>query len=124
MRQAIERMKAAKLGKDDPLDSDIAFHVAVLKGTGNRFFGQLEELIDTALRISIQLTNRTKGVAQADVIAHEKVLDAIASRNAERARVLMENILSEVMELIAEAKALPELPRAAERKKNIVKARR
>jgi DNA-binding FadR family transcriptional regulator len=124
MRQAIERMKAAKIGKDDPLDSDIAFHVAVLKGTGNRFFGQLEELIDTALRISIQLTNRAKGVPLADVSAHERVLDAIASRNADRARLLMENILSEVMELINEAKSLPELPRVAERKKAVAKARR
>jgi DNA-binding FadR family transcriptional regulator len=107
MRAAIERMRAARLGKDDPLDSDIAFHTAVLRATGNRFFMQLEELIDTALRISIQLTNRAKGVAQADVAAHERVLDAIAARKADKARVLMEELLSEVMDLIAEERKRP-----------------
>lgn len=111
MRQAIERMKAAKNGKDDPLDSDIAFHVAVLHASGNRFFSQLEELIDTALRISIQLTNRFKGVALADVPDHERVLNAIAERNPDKARAAMDRILREVMDLIAQAKSLPEPPR-------------
>ena len=36
MRHAIERMKAAARGEDDPLASDIAFHVAVLGASGNR----------------------------------------------------------------------------------------
>ena len=124
IRHAIDRMRAAKAGKDDPLDSDIAFHVAVLKATGNRFFAQLEELIDTALRISIRLTNRTKGVALGDVTAHEKVLDAIAARKADQARALMEELLSEVMDLINEAKSAPALPRTSERKATGAKARR
>src|SRR5258707_10568919 len=33
VRAAIERMQAAEHGDDDPLESDIAFHVAVLKAT-------------------------------------------------------------------------------------------
>jgi DNA-binding FadR family transcriptional regulator len=107
LRDAIERMRAARAGKDDPLDSDIAFHTAVLRATGNRFFAQLEELIDTALRISIQLTNRTKGVAQADVEAHERVLDAIAAHKADKARDLMAELLSEVVDLINAAKNTP-----------------
>jgi DNA-binding FadR family transcriptional regulator len=126
MRQAIDRMKAAKVGKDDPLDSDIAFHVAVLHASGNRFFTQLEELIDTALRISIQLTNRFKGVELADVPDHERVLNAIASRDPEEARVAMEAMMREAMDLIAQARSLPDLPRTKEApvRKAAVKARR
>ena len=124
MRQAIERMRAARAGKDDPLDSDIAFHVAVLRATGNRFFMQLEELIDTALRISIQLTNQAKGVAQADVAAHERVLDAIAARKADLARELMLELLSEVMDLIKAAKSSPGVLQVSERTRPAVKGRR
>src|SRR3984885_8821383 len=45
IRTAILRMQAADRGEDDPLDSDIAFHVAVLRGSRNRFYAQLSELI-------------------------------------------------------------------------------
>jgi DNA-binding FadR family transcriptional regulator len=103
MRHAIERMKAAARGEDDPLASDIAFHVAVLRASGNRFYAQLEELIDTALRISIRLTNQFKGVALGDVADHKKVLDAIEARDPARAHAAMEAIIREVMDLITSA---------------------
>ena len=104
IRRAIERMKAAALGEDDPLESDIAFHVAVLHATGNRFYAQLEDVINAALRISIRLTNSVKGVPQADVDIHKKVLDAIEAGDANKARTTMEGIISEVLDLIAIAR--------------------
>jgi hypothetical protein len=72
------------------------------------------------------------------VIAHERVLDAIAARNADKARDLMEELLSEVMDLINAAKAADgaslnktlgnkaslSLIRGSERKKAAAKARR
>ena len=58
VRAAIERMQAAERDEDDPLESDIAFHVAVLRATKNRFYAQLSELTTTALRFSIRTTNR------------------------------------------------------------------
>lgn len=100
MHTAIERMKAAARGEDDPLSSDIAFHVGLLHATGNRFYAQLEGLISAALRTSIRLTNRVKGVALADVIAHEKVLDAILAKNPQGAREGVVALLQEVIDLI------------------------
>src|SRR5450432_3481510 len=41
IEHAIGWMQAAERGEDDPLDSDIAFHVAVLRASGNRFYAQL-----------------------------------------------------------------------------------
>jgi DNA-binding FadR family transcriptional regulator len=38
LQHALARMVAAERGDDDPLESDIAFHVAVLLASGNRFF--------------------------------------------------------------------------------------
>ena len=88
----------------DPLASDIAFHVAILHATGNRFDAQLEGVISAALRISIRLTNSVKGVPQADVNLHKKVLDAIEAGEAQKARTAMENIINEVLDLIGSAR--------------------
>jgi DNA-binding FadR family transcriptional regulator len=104
MRHAIERMWAADRGEDDVLGSDIAFHVSILHATGNRFYAELEDLINTALRFSIRLTNQTKGVAQADVTAHKKVFDAIEARDPRQARAAMETIIREAIDLITRAR--------------------
>ena len=56
-----KRMVAAEAGNDDPLDADIAFHVAVLQASGNPFYAQFRDVVETALRTSIRFTNRFKG---------------------------------------------------------------
>jgi DNA-binding FadR family transcriptional regulator len=102
IRQGIERMKAAHRGEDDALAADIAFHVSILDATHNPFFAQLQELVNTALRISIRFTNRIKG-RTANIPAHEEVLNAIVARDSERAAAAMQTIIIDVLELIAAA---------------------
>jgi DNA-binding FadR family transcriptional regulator len=99
LRAAIARMQAADSGGDDPLDSDIAFHVAVLNASRNRFYAQLTGFIATALRISIRTTNRYKGV-QASVADHKKVADAIIAGHTHEAGDAMRKIIKEVLDLI------------------------
>lgn len=98
--RALERMKAAEAGEDDTLASDIAFHVAILHATGNRFYRQLDDLIDAALRTSIQLTNRRKGVRFASVADHQKVADAIFEGRPEDAGAAMRDLIAEALSLI------------------------
>lgn len=105
LRDAIERMRAADNGDDNPLDSDIAFHVAVLRASRNRFYAQLTGFISTALRISIRTTNRYKGM-QANVEDHKKVSDAIIAGRAAAAGDAMRKIIQEVMDLIKECEEL------------------
>jgi DNA-binding FadR family transcriptional regulator len=100
IRRALNRMVAAGHGEDDPLDSDIAFHAAILRATGNRFYEQLHELIQTALRFSIRTSNRAKGVSLASVNDHKKVLDAITAGNATLAEKLMRALIEEALALI------------------------
>ncbi len=100
IRNALARMQAAERGEDDPQESDIAFHVAVLMASNNRFIQQLRELIGTALRFSIRLTNRFKGVEFASVEAHEAVAAAIAARDPAAAEQAMHLIIDEAMQLI------------------------
>lgn len=110
--QAIARMQAADEGHDDVLDSDIAFHVAVLHASRNRFYAQLTGFIVTALRISIRTTNRYKGV-HANVGDHKKVADAIIAGRATAAGEAMRKIIQEVMDLIHSREELQAGRRAA-----------
>jgi DNA-binding FadR family transcriptional regulator len=115
IEQAIERMFAAGRGEDDPLASDIAFHVSVLRASGNRFYAQLRELIETALRISIRTTNRFKGVKLASINDHKRVADAIVAGNAPKAEQAMRELIQETLDLIKkmEKTSLPRGPSAA-----------
>jgi DNA-binding FadR family transcriptional regulator len=100
LRAAIGRMQAAELGDDDPLDSDIAFHVAVLRASRNRFYSQLTGFIATALRFSIRTTNRNKGVKLASAADHKKVADAIIAGRPAAASDAMRKLIQEAMDLI------------------------
>ncbi len=95
----LERMEAADNGADDPLEADIAFHVAILKGSRNPFFAQFQDVVATALRSSIQYTNRIKG-RTASIGDHAAVRDAIIKRQPDKARTAMKKIIGDVLELI------------------------
>lgn len=104
IRTAIERMQAADRGDDDLLDSDIAFHVVVLRATRNRFYAQLTGFAATALRFSIRTTNRYKGVQLASIAEHKKVADAIiASKSA--AGEAMRKLIQEALQVTRRASA-------------------
>jgi DNA-binding FadR family transcriptional regulator len=100
LREAVARMQAAELGEDDPLASDIAFHVAILRGSRNRFFAQLTEFVETALRISIRWTNRQKGVPQANVKDHVAVAEAILGRDATLAQTRHRALIQGALDLM------------------------
>ena len=100
LREGIDRMIAAERGEDDPLESDIAFHVAVLRASGNSFYAQLHELIETALRFSIRATNTYKGVRLASVADHKTISDAIVAGDAKEAARSMRALIEEALGLI------------------------
>lgn len=100
IEQALNRMRAAARGDDDPLASDIAFHTAILAASHNHFFAQLQPFSATALKVSINQTNRAKGVAMADIEAHANVLKQIKKGNANGARKAMRHLLDEALRLI------------------------
>ena len=96
------RMEAAEAGDDDPLEADIAFHLAILEASANPFYRQLSDLVTTALRTSIRFTNRFKG-RTASLPQHLAVLSAIRKRDAEGASKAMTALIADVMTLIADA---------------------
>lgn len=104
MHHALKRMQSAEKGDDEPLASDIAFHVSVLRATDNRFYMQFEQLIETALAVSIRMTNKLVGVRVGDTAEHMKVYDAIEARDGDRAYRAMEALVSHTMKLINNAR--------------------
>lgn len=112
--EAIGRMDAAGRGEDDSLESDIAFHSAVLKATGNRFYAQQCELIETALRFSIRQTNSYKGVSLASIEDHRRVADAILAGDAAGAEAAMRYLVQEALALMQAALARTGEPEPSE----------
>lgn len=106
IRQAIERMQAADRGDDHPLDSDIAFHVAVLRASRNRFYAQFTGFVATALSFSIRTTNHRKGVRLASVADHQRVSDAIFAGRPAAAEAAMRTLIEEAIGLIDKREAV------------------
>ena len=99
------RMVAAERGDDDPLEADIAFHLAVLRASANPFYLQFQDLVKTALHTSIRFTNQLKGHT-ASLAQHGAVLAAIESGDATAARAAMAVLIDDVIALIAAAEAV------------------
>jgi DNA-binding FadR family transcriptional regulator len=97
-----ERMVAAEAGEDDPLEADIAFHIAILQASANPFYVQFRDVVTTALRTSIRFTNRFNG-RTASLPQHYAVLDAIERGDAAAAKAGMTALIADVVSLIAAA---------------------
>jgi len=104
--EALDRMAKAENGLDDPLESDIAFHLSILDASENRFFMQLGRIIDTTLRVSIRFTNMRTGVKAGNYADHKKIYDAIVDKQPERAaknaELLMEGALKTIISALEE----------------------
>ena len=99
--EGLAAMRDAESRAGDALEADIAFHVAVLRATDNPFYVQLRNLVATALRVSIQFTNRIKGHS-ASIADHAAVAEAIADRDSEAARRAMRKIIGDVLSLVGD----------------------
>ena len=98
--RCLDAMRDAATGGADPLEADIAFHLAILEASGNRFFRQFSFVVETALRFSIRLTNRAKGVRAASVEDHAAIYHAIAKGSVRKAARAVEDLLDEALQLI------------------------
>ena len=96
----LRAMRDAENGIGDALQADSAFHTAVLRASGNRFFSQMAPLVGTALRMTARSTNRLKGVRAASVADHERILIAISEGNPHEARRETEVLIHEALALI------------------------
>ncbi|MBW8882402.1 MAG: FadR family transcriptional regulator [Asticcacaulis sp.] len=104
IRDGLEAMIRTAGDQEAELQADIDFHVAILKASGNPFFWRLKPLINNALQLSIQLTNKISGHT-ASIAAHEAVLVAIEDGEPAAAEAASKVILTEALKLIEAAQA-------------------
>lgn len=95
---AYEWMDRTTQAGEDGLDADIAFHIAILRASGNPFFFQFRGVVETALRYSLGFSAQGH---EPTLDTHKAVLDAIRQRDAIRARTTMEAVVFELMDAIA-----------------------
>jgi len=100
---ALDRMKQAETGLDDPLESDIAFHLSVLEASENRFFMQLGRIIDTTLRVSIRFTNMRSGVRAGNHAEHKMIYDAIVAKKPKEAAAAASKLMAGALATIEAA---------------------
>ena len=103
---ALERMRhCQEAGSDEEaLAADIDFHLSILSASGNRFMMQMRHLVECALRVSIQMTNQSKGVAHASFKDHLAIANAIKTGKVSAARKNSLKLIDEAYELIKHAK--------------------
>jgi DNA-binding FadR family transcriptional regulator len=104
IREATAGMFAAERGEADPLETDIAFHAALLNASGNRFYIQLRDMIEAALRFSIRRTHDFKGL-MTTAMDHKRIADAVLAGDALAASDSMRALIQEALHLIRRAEA-------------------
>lgn len=94
---AIERAyRAMDAAGTDPVafaGPDLEFHRSILQATDNPFLATFGAMIETALRMSFELSTRQPGAPRKSLPLHRAVLDAIWSRDPIQARKAMETLL-------------------------------
>jgi DNA-binding FadR family transcriptional regulator len=104
IRAGLERMQAADQGEGDMLSADIAFHIAILRASGNPFLSQFRDLVATALRTSIRITNRQAG-GRVSLPDHEAVYTAIGTGDSRAAQAAMAKLIGDVLDYLDSPRA-------------------
>lgn len=90
IRKALERISQAVAQGADGVEEDVGFHLAIARATGNPYWVGLVESYAEQIRKAVRVT-RANEARRADLarqvrVEHEKIVDAIAAGDAQRAR--------------------------------------
>lgn len=103
LEQAYLDMTQAEMGTEAVYKSDLDFHLGLLGATNNVFMASLGMTIETALESSFRLSSAI-GKEFVDALpGHRAVLDAIRDRDPERARTVMQDILTQAKQALERA---------------------
>lgn len=77
--------------------SDLAFHEVILHASGNVFVAVLLEPLSRLLAVRRAQTSRVAQIQVNAIDEHARILQALASRDPERARLAMDNHMTQTM---------------------------
>ena len=95
IREYLEGMEASTGDVRSSVESDLGFHMAILKATHNAFMRPFGALIQAALRGSFGLTSSNPELYRLTLPLHRKVMEAIQAQNAKKAEAAMERLLKQ-----------------------------
>ena len=101
IREAYQAMEESTGNLPSSVESDLSFHLAVLKATHNIFMRPFGALIQAALRASFQLTNSNSRLYKRSLTLHRAVVDAIESGDGDQAEAAMLAVLVQTSKDIA-----------------------
>ncbi|NVM93749.1 FadR/GntR family transcriptional regulator [Arthrobacter wenxiniae] len=96
----VEQMRAAHTANDVTafVESDLAFHDIILHASGNIFVAVLFEPLHRILESRRAETSRVPEIQANAIAMHESILEALAAREPEPARVAMDNHMTQTRE--------------------------
>lgn len=93
MRRALDTMAATSLAVDVGQQADCAFHRALLEASGNPFLASLMSGIAAAVNWTTIFKQRNRPLPRDPMPDHERVYDAVASRDVTAARESMAELV-------------------------------
>lgn len=88
LRRAMEEMaRAEKRGLEEQIEADLEFHRTLCILTGNETLLQSWQSLEGSIRMSIMFAGIGRAVRNMGVDRHAKIVDAIESGDADRARI-------------------------------------
>jgi DNA-binding FadR family transcriptional regulator len=93
MRQALDTMAATSLAVDEGQQADCAFHTALLEASGNPFLASLTSGVAAAVTWTTIFKQRNRPLPRDPLPDHERVYEAVASRDTTAARAAMAELV-------------------------------
>lgn len=94
MQKAMDRMTSEPSTSTAFAEADLSLHVAVANASGNPFMRSIGAVIEAALRASFVLSAPVETVDRETVLSwHQRIVDAIAARDAEAASAAMIEVI-------------------------------
>lgn len=99
-REAIRAATERMIADGGTLESDIAFHTAILDASNNKFLRQLKSLTQAGLRFSLQYTKLGPKHRRSVPEAHSEIAKAVVSGKVEKSERLMREHVRKALDLL------------------------
>jgi DNA-binding FadR family transcriptional regulator len=101
---ALEHMRSADRGQEDPIEAEVAFHLALLDASRNPFFRQFRAILAAVLPASVRFVHRVSK-RPPDIVGHAVVYEAIAAYEPDAARKAMRQLLGHTIRTLEQLPA-------------------
>ena len=93
LRRALDEMAASTLASEEGRQADRNFHSVLLEASGNPFLASLESGVAAAVNWTTVFKQRKRPLPRDPIPDHERVYEAVASRDATEARDAMAELV-------------------------------